>query len=232
MFLVGLTGGIATGKSTVASMFQEFGIKVIDSDVVARQVVEPGTIAWKKIKNEFGSEVILPDGMIDRQKLGKIIFSNSELRKKLNSITHPEIYKTIFWECLKLFLLGYQFVMLDLPLLYESGKMTKYIHKVVVVSCDENQQLTRLMRRNGFSEFDSLQRISAQMPLKEKCNMADFVIDNSGNYEETKKQVAEIIEKLKSSNYHWKVRFIVLSVILTLMGSVGFFVYKMIVNFS
>ncbi|XP_023225837.1 dephospho-CoA kinase domain-containing protein-like [Centruroides sculpturatus] len=106
MFLVGLTGGIATGKSTVASMFQEFGIKVIDSDVIARQVVEPGTIAWKKIKNEFGSEVILPDGMIDRQKLGQIIFSNSELRKKLNSITHPEIYKTIFWECLKLFLLG------------------------------------------------------------------------------------------------------------------------------
>lgn len=232
MFLVGLTGGIASGKSTVSSIFQEYGIKIIDSDIVARKVVEPGTSAWKKIQKEFGSNIILPNGMIDRQELGKIIFSNSELRKKLNSITHPEIYKEIFWNCLKMFLQGHQFIIVELPLLYESGKMTKYIHKVIVVSCSENQQLRRLMMRNGFSEFDSLQRINAQMPLKDKCQMADFIIDNCGTYEETKQQVKEIVEKLKSCKYHWKIRFFVLSVAFTTLGLVGCIFYKMFLNFS
>jgi len=134
MFIVGLTGGIGTGKSTVAKIFMEYGVPVIDADVIAREVVEPGKPAWIKIRNEFGDEVFLDDGQINRAKLGEIIFSDVEKRKLLNQITHPYIHRTIIWKVIKSFFWGHQFVVADLPLLYETGTFLDYLHKIIVVS--------------------------------------------------------------------------------------------------
>ncbi|XP_076748998.1 dephospho-CoA kinase [Xylocopa sonorina] len=209
MFLVGLTGGIATGKSSVAAVFNEFGIPVIDADQIARKVVEPGKPAWHKIWKEFGPEVFLDTNELDRVKLGDIIFNDVEKRKKLNAITHPHIYKEIYWQTFKYFLQGHQFVVMDLPLLFETGHMLNYLHKIIVVTCEEDLQLQRLMERTGFTEAKAKIRIAAQMSLERKANMANFVIENSGSVRDTKEQTIKVIKVLKASKYHWKLRFLV-----------------------
>ncbi|XP_013778450.1 uncharacterized protein LOC106463026 [Limulus polyphemus] len=220
MLLIGLTGGIATGKSTVANKLRDLGIVIIDADVIAREVVEPGKPAWKKIKAEFGEEILLPNGELNRPLLGEVVFSEPDKRRKLNSITHPQIYKEIFWKCLKMLISGHQYVILDLPLLFESGKMVKYVSKVIVVTCDENQQLERLMMRNNFTRNEAENRISAQLSLQEKCQMADFVIDNSGDINQTHKQVHQVVSQLNQSYGHWKLRGILLGATLTFCGLV------------
>lgn len=217
MYLVGLTGGIATGKSTVTSILRSLNVEVIDADQVARDVVEPGTAAWKKIRREFGTDVILENGQIDRPLLGRIVFSDPARRKLLNSITHPEIYRAIGWKCLQLFLSGHQFVVVDVPLLYETKAMLPYMTKVIVVSCSPEQQLQRLMKRNDFDEQEAESRIRAQLPLSEKCAMADFVVDNRKDEDNTRRQVEDIVAKLQSSYAHWKLR----SVLILLAGIVG-----------
>lgn len=211
MFLVGLTGGIATGKSTVSGMFSELGVVVIDADLIAREVVQPGQKAWKQIKSEFGNEVLKMDasGEIDRVKLGDIVFNDREKRRRLDAITHPEVYNKIFWMVIRCFFQGHQFVILDLPLLMESAATLEYIYKVIVVSCDEDQQLNRLMSRNGLPESDAQKRIKAQMPLDLKCQRAHIVIDNSGSMAETRHQVQLVCKTLRRSNHHWKLRLII-----------------------
>nr|XP_018904853.1 PREDICTED: dephospho-CoA kinase domain-containing protein [Bemisia tabaci] len=206
MFIVGLTGGIATGKSTVSHMIRELGVPVIDADVIARKVVEPGTPGWREIKKVFGNSVLLPTGEINRQTLGDIIFSNSEKRRLLNEITHPRIHRLMMWDAFTKFLQGYQFVVIDTPLLFESGAMLSYIHKIIVVTCEEDLQLQRLIERNSMPESRAKQRIKAQMPLEEKCNRANFVIENSGSLTDTKDQVGRIVATLKASRFHWKIR--------------------------
>lgn len=134
MFIVGLTGGIATGKSTVCDVFREHGIPVIDADVAARKVVEPGRKAWHLIKKEFGDAVFHKDGQLNREILGEIIFDSVEKRRKLNEITHPEIYSEMFWAAVKCFFQGHQFIVMDLPLLFESGSMLDYLYKIIVVT--------------------------------------------------------------------------------------------------
>ena len=220
MFLVGLTGGIATGKSTVSKNLQELGIPVIDADQVAREVVEPGKPAWRKIKETFGDAVITADGAIDRAVLGEIIFNNAEKRKKLNAITHPHIYKAIFRKCISLMLSGNQFAVLDLPLLFESGYMVPFLHKIIVVRCGAVQQLERLMARNALSRQDAEVRINSQMSLDEKCARAHYVIDNSGDPESTLDQVVQIVDELQSSWTHWKYRAIIATGIVIAAGSV------------
>ncbi|XP_068987440.1 dephospho-CoA kinase isoform X3 [Bombus flavifrons] len=206
---IGLTGGIATGKSSVAAIFHEFGIPVIDADQIARKVVEPGKPAWHKIRKEFGSEMFLDTNELDRTKLGDIIFNDVEKRKKLNAITHPEIYREIYWQTFKYFLQGHQFIVMDLPLLFETRHMLNYLHKIIVVTCEEDLQLQRLMERSGFSEAKAKLRIAAQMSLERKAEMANFVIENSGNVHDTREQTIRIINVLKASKYHWKLRFLV-----------------------
>ncbi|XP_016327489.1 dephospho-CoA kinase domain-containing protein-like [Sinocyclocheilus anshuiensis] len=120
MFLVGLTGGIASGKSTASSQLKELGCPVIDADVVARKVVEPQSPAYRLIVQHFGQEILLDNGEIDRQKLGQIIFSSPKKRRLLNSITHPEIHKEMFKQILLYFIKGYRYVVLDVPLLFET----------------------------------------------------------------------------------------------------------------
>ncbi|OAD62605.1 Dephospho-CoA kinase domain-containing protein [Eufriesea mexicana] len=209
MFLVGLTGGIATGKSSVAAVFNEYGIPVIDADQIARKVVEPGKSVWHKVRKEFGPEIFLDTNELDRKKLGDIIFNDVEKRKKLNAIMHPNIYREIYWQTLKYFIQGHQFIVMDLPLLFETGHMVNYLHKIIVVTCEEDLQLQRLMERTGCTKAEAKLRIAAQLPLERKVEMANFVIENSGSKDDTKKQTIKIINVLKASKFHWELRFLV-----------------------
>lgn len=133
MFLVGLSGGIASGKSTVVAVLRELGCAVIDADVIARQVVQPHSKAHQQILQHFGTEILLENGEINREALGNIIFSQPEKRRLLNSITHPEILKEMLKQVLKYFVLGYRYVILDIPLLFETHGLTRFMKYTVLV---------------------------------------------------------------------------------------------------
>ncbi|XP_052795949.1 dephospho-CoA kinase domain-containing protein-like [Mya arenaria] len=225
MFLVGLTGGIASGKSTVSNMFSELGVPIVDADLIAREVVEPGTPALAKIIAKFGREVLQSDGTLDREKLGAIIFADSTMRKELNRITHPEIGKAMMWKVARLFIQGNQFVILDLPLLFETRNLLSYLSYTIVVSCSAGQQLSRLQARDNYPEKEAKQRINAQMPLDEKCLLATVVIDNSNSIKETREQVLSVYQQFKSSRKHWKFRLAILAMIGVLSYSVLYFLW-------
>ncbi|XP_077979194.1 dephospho-CoA kinase domain-containing protein-like [Glandiceps talaboti] len=211
MFLIGLTGGIASGKSTVANFFRQLGCPILDADLIAREVVQPNKLAWKKIVQYFGNEILLEDGQLNRPMLGQIVFSDPAKRKVLNSITHPEIQKSMMWQIFLHFIRGHQFVILDIPLLYEGSKMIKILKEVVVVSCDEETQLQRLMQRNSFTEEEAQSRIHAQMPLRHKCQLAHHVIDNTGSIEQTQEQVEALCGRFRRYYTHWVFRLVFLS---------------------
>lgn len=214
MLLIGLTGGIGTGKSTVSNVIKSSGIDVIDGDQIAREVVEPGTRSHEAILAHFGSEVFDADKKLNREKVGKIIFSDAKKRKLLNSITHPEIYKSIAWKCFLSLWNRRRFVVLDLPLLYESGTMVRFFDAIIVSKCSPDQQLDRLMARNGFSEEEASTRIASQLDLEEKCRRADYIIDNSGTLEETEIQVKLLLERIKTLSSK---RYLVLDTFLFLL---------------
>ncbi|NXT19984.1 DCAKD protein, partial [Syrrhaptes paradoxus] len=199
MFLVGLSGGIASGKSTVVAVFRELGCAVIDADVIAREVVQPRLKAYQQIVRYFGTEILLENGEINREALGNIIFSHPEKRQLLNSITHPQIQKEMLKQIFKYFLLGYRYVILDIPLLFETKRLTKLMRHTVVVYCDPPAQLSRLMRRNGLSQAEAEARIASQLPLDEKRKLATHVIDNSGDRENTRQQVLRLHAHLEDS---------------------------------
>eukprot|EP01117_Protostelium_nocturnum_P002854 TRINITY_DN13774_c0_g1_i1.p1 TRINITY_DN13774_c0_g1~~TRINITY_DN13774_c0_g1_i1.p1 ORF type:complete len:231 (+),score=67.39 TRINITY_DN13774_c0_g1_i1:90-782(+) len=203
MKIIGLTGGIASGKSTISKFFMSKNVVVIDLDVIARQVVEPGRPAYKSIVKVFGPDVLLSSGgAIDRIKLGKIVFENENLRRKLNSITHRyiliEVFRQIFFNYLK----GKQVVILDVPLLFETG-FHRITSKNIVVYVDEQTQLERLLKRDPqLSKEDAMNRIKAQKSLEEKRKLADFVIDNTGEQEATFKQAELVSKKINPSLLH------------------------------
>ncbi|KAL5280460.1 dcakd.2 family protein [Megaselia abdita] len=206
MFLVAITGGIASGKTTVSNVFKENGITVIDADSIARQIVEPGKPAWKKIKEVF-PEVIDGNGELNRDALGKLIFNDIEKRRILNQITHPEIHRRIFLDICKNFVCGTNYVILDLPLLFETGIFLGFIHKIICVNCDQEEQINRLIARNSLSFEDAEKRVKSQMPLEEKCEKSHFVIDNSGSTESTRIEAEKILEVLNDCRQHWWIRF-------------------------
>ncbi len=164
---IGLTGGIASGKSTVSAMMRELGLPVIDADEAARAVVRPGEDAYRQIVAAFGPGILQTNGEIDRAKLGAIVFNNEEERKKLNAIVHPAVRQKMLAEKEALVRSGAKTVVLDIPLLFESG-LTSWVDKVLVVYVDDDIQLRRLMERNGFTEEEARARIRAQWPLAEK----------------------------------------------------------------
>ncbi|WP_318508067.1 dephospho-CoA kinase [Bacillus sp. T3] len=190
--IIGLTGGIASGKSTVSMMLKELNIPVIDADEEARLAVEKGEKAYLEIVAYFGEEILLADGSIDRLKLGSIIFPNEDKRAILNSIVHPAVRENMLRKKEQYLIAGYEFIVLDIPLLFES-KLTHMVEKVIVVYVDEQTQLARLMERNGFSEEEAMARIASQLPLKDKLTLADAVIDNNGSIDDTKKQLINIL---------------------------------------
>jgi len=195
MMRIGLTGGIACGKSTVSNMFRERGALIIDADVIAREVVEPGKEAWQKIIECFGREILLENQEIDRAKLGSIVFTDEKARQQLNAIVHPAVRKRMNELALAGEAAGKPLIIFDIPLLFES-KLEHLVEKIIVVYCPEEKQLERLMKRNGFSEIEAMNRIKSQISIEEKKKKGDFVIDNSGSIEETEKQVDAIYSRL------------------------------------
>jgi len=191
--VIGLTGGIASGKSTVAQMFQQCGITVVDADVIAKEAVEQGMPAYQKIVETFGQGVLLETGDIDRRKLGEIVFANEEKRLQLNAIVHPEVRKMMIKQRDEAIRAGERFVVLDIPLLYESG-LEHLTDKVIVVWVPKELQLERLMKRNRFNEDEALNRIHAQHSLDEKKKRADAVIDNSGSLKDTEAQLHQLLD--------------------------------------
>ncbi|ELK47271.1 dephospho-CoA kinase [Halobacillus sp. ACCC02827] len=192
--VIGLTGSIASGKSTISAMFKELGIPVVDADVISRKVVEPGEAAYTRIVEAFGSDILLEDRTIDRKKLGGVVFSNEEKRKELNGIVHPEVRKEMVRqrECYKEE--GHRAVVLDIPLLFES-KLTDYVEKTLVVYVEEETQLRRLMERDQSTSEDAEARIASQIPVKKKAALADAVIDNNGSVEQSFDQLKDILQR-------------------------------------
>lgn len=192
--VIGLTGSIASGKSTVSSMFKELEIPIIDADQISRDVVEPGEGALQDIIKEFGKEILLPDGTLDRKKLGSIIFTDTDKRAKLNAIVHPAVRNRML-ELKEAYInAGEECVVMDIPLLFES-KLTHMVDKVLVVYVDEEVQLQRLMNRDSSSKEEALQRIHSQIPVKEKVKLADATIDNNGSKENTFAQLKDVLNK-------------------------------------
>jgi dephospho-CoA kinase len=195
MKVVGLTGGIASGKSIVSGMMADFGAKIIDLDQIAREVVEPNKPAWQEIIEYFGEKILLSDRTIDRKKLGEMIFANSEAREKLNEITHSRIVRELFKLIERYRREKQVLVVVDAALLFET-KMDGWLKPVIVVSANEEKQIKRLQDRDGYRREQALKRIQAQMPLKEKVRHADYVINNSGSWEDTRKQVETVWKKI------------------------------------
>jgi dephospho-CoA kinase len=196
--LVGLTGGIASGKSTVATMLRELGAKIINADDLARAIVQPGKEAWKEIVAAFGTEVLRPDRAIDREKLRTTIFQDAAARKRLDSITHPRIRALAQARAQELAAKGAAIVIYEAPLLFEK-EAHLWLRPVILVACDDFLQRRRLKARDRLNDAEIEQHIKAQMPLSEKRALADFVIENNGDLEDLKKQVKEVWTKLANS---------------------------------
>lgn len=192
--VIGLTGSIASGKSTVSNMFREKGIPVIDADIISREVVERGENAYHDIIETFGEEILQKDGSLDRKALGAIIFADEAKRKLLNAIVHPAVRERLLSRRDALLEGGARCVVLDIPLLFESG-LADYADRTLVVYVDEATQLARLMERDQSGEDEARKRIGSQMPLNQKVKLADAVIDNNGTKENTLKQLDALLQK-------------------------------------
>lgn len=197
MVIIGLTGSIATGKSTVSTMLRDAGMPIIDADVVAREVVEPGTHTLEAIKLAFGPGVI-ENGVLNRSQLGNIVFDNQSELQRLNAIMQPAIRSVMadkinFWRTQHVPVL-----ILDIPLLFEREYDKNYhVDKIIVVSADPEVQLARLKSRDSLDERQAKNRMRTQMPIAEKVARADYVINNNGDKSQLKAQVDDLIEKLK-----------------------------------
>jgi dephospho-CoA kinase len=196
----GLTGNIGTGKSTVAWMFEELGVPVIDADEIAHEVIAPQTPAWKQIFEHYGKTVLLADDVIDRKILAQIIFQDQEERKFLESVIHPHVKKEIEQRVIKLSRNGHPFVIAEIPLLYEAG-WEKLFDAVIVVRCNEEQEIERCSQKFGFDREETLLRLRAQYPLERKVAAADRVIDNDGGLEETKVQVTRLHQEMVKGKF-------------------------------
>jgi dephospho-CoA kinase len=195
--LLGVTGGIATGKSTVSKMLEKLGAPLIDFDVLARNVVEPGKPAWKDIADYFGRQVLLDDQTIDRKKLSDVVFRDLEKRKKLESFTHPRIFEEFYNQVGDIAArIPEPVIQADIPLLIELNLQYRF-DKLLLVFIPREMQVQRLMKRDGISREAAENILKAQLPIDEKIGFADFVIHNEGTLEETRMQVEEVWKKLK-----------------------------------
>jgi dephospho-CoA kinase len=190
--LVGLTGGIATGKSTVSEIFGRLGCVIIDADVLAREVVAPGEPALAQIAAEFGPDALQADGTLDRKKLGAIVFADAERRKRLEQITHPAIRDRYLQRLADLEAQGFAGIVLwDAPVMIESGGY-RAMDALVVVATDEATQSARLRARDGIADAEAERKIRSQMPVAEKAKLANYVIDNAGDRAATEAQVRAV----------------------------------------
>jgi dephospho-CoA kinase len=193
MKILGLTGGIGSGKTVVGEMFARLGAEIIDADQLAREVVEPGQPALEEIVQRFGSDILQPDGRLDRARLGGIVFADASARAALNAITHPRIRQRME-DAIAARKDRAGVLVLVIPLLYESAR-TGLVEEVIVVWVDPQTQFRRLIERGGLTAEQARQRIEAQMPLDEKRALADDVIDNRGSLADTQRQVEAIYRR-------------------------------------
>jgi len=199
--ILGVTGGIASGKSTVVNMLRELGVPAIDFDLLARQAVEPGKPALRKIVDYFGEQVLQKNGSLDRKKLSKIVFQNPEKRKNLESFTHPVIYEEYFRQVSKIAEKNPgAIIQAEIPLLFELN-LQSMVDKTLLVHIPREKQIKRLTRRNNISEAEAATILNAQMPIDEKLEHADFVVRNENSSDETRKQLESIWQSLKKMQH-------------------------------
>jgi dephospho-CoA kinase len=196
MLRVGLTGGIATGKSYCLARFATLGVPVVDADLLARDAVAPGSRALADVATRFGASILLPDGSLDRAALGRIVFTDRAARTDLEAIVHPEVYRRI-GEWFAARPPATRLAIADIPLLFETGHEHDF-ERVIVAACDPQQQLRRLMQRDSLSEAEARARLNAQWPVEEKVARADYVIRTDGSVADTDSQVRTVYEMLNA----------------------------------
>lgn len=192
--VLGLTGSIATGKSTVAGLFAREKIPIVDADLIARQVIEPGQRAYNEVVQVFGRDILMDDQSINRGKLGALIFNNQQKRDQLNQIVHPVIIDQLIAERDRLIKSGHPLIVLDIPLLYEID-LVELVDQVVVVYTTAENQLARLMARDQLTEAEAKQRINSQLSIEEKKQRANYLIDNNSSKEETEAQFLQLLAR-------------------------------------
>ncbi|KAJ3429076.1 bifunctional coenzyme a synthase-related [Anaeramoeba flamelloides] len=251
MKILGLTGGIASGKSTVSKMLlskNKPNCKVahIDADQLSRDVVQKGEPGLKKIVKQFGKKVLTSEGTLNREVLGSIIFNDSQKRKQLNKIVHPLVIKRMYNQLFVNLIKGTELVILDVPLLIEVG-LNRFVHQTLLVYVDKDTQIQRLIQRNELTNEQALSRVNSQMELVKKKDYCNFVIDNSGSREQTQKQVDrffnEFVLKKTQTVSMWKKsksksylpppfvfsRVILFLLLLFVFGLIFYFVFKIII---
>jgi dephospho-CoA kinase len=197
VLLVGLTGGVCTGKSTVDGMLRELEIPVLDADAVVHELLAPGGAAVAPVLARFGPDVATEDGGVDRKALGKLVFSDDEARGRLETIVHPLVLAESERRLERMAgAAGVELVVYDAALLVETGRNRRF-DRLVVVTCTQEQQLERLMHRDGLSADDAGARIRSQLPIEKKAKLADYVIDNSGPWHETRRKVESVVRSLR-----------------------------------
>ncbi|MGM0557793.1 MAG: dephospho-CoA kinase [Myxococcota bacterium] len=196
--VVGLTGGIASGKSTVAGMFEDRGVPVIDADLIAREIVEPGEPALEEIADVFGDDVLQEDDSLDREALGSIVFGDEQARARLNAITHPRVAQRMAERARELGEEGHRWIIYDAALIVENG-IHEWLDALIVVSVDRATQVERLMRRDAIAREDAIARIDSQLPLEDKVAVADYIIDNNGTLEDTIAQVERVHARIQAN---------------------------------
>lgn len=195
--IIGLTGGIASGKSLAAEYFRELGVPVIDTDDIARQVVAPGQPAWLRIRETFGPDVFTPDGQLDRPAMARRVFIDPAARRRLEAVTHPAIFAEVDRQ---IDLLQHaspspRVIVVVVPLLFEVGAEERF-DVTVLVKASPEQQRARLQQLRGYSAEEADNRITAQLPLDEKCRRADYCLDNSGEKDALRRQVVMLLQEL------------------------------------
>jgi dephospho-CoA kinase len=203
--IVGLTGGIASGKSTVARMLTELGAIVIDADAIVHELQAPGSPLLAEIIEAFGPQILTADGALDRPALGALVFSDAEARERLGSIVHPKVGAEMLRRIAAARSSGAALIVLDIPLLFEgrargTGSAAQFaLDATILATVPEEAQVERQMERDGCDREEALRRIRAQLPLEEKQRLADYVIDNSGSRAETERQVREVVAALTAA---------------------------------
>ena len=198
MKLVGLTGGIASGKSTVAKILAQLGAAIVDADVLSREVVAPGHDGWKEIVATFGREVLQADQTLDRQKLRTHIFNNPDARKQLEAIIHPRVRSLAEQRIREHAAAGIDLIVYEVPLLFE-GKIHEWLRPVILVACDVNVQRQRLQQRDRIDAAAAQKIIDAQMSLEEKRRLADYVVENDGSLADLESQVRAVLAKIQTT---------------------------------
>ena len=198
MKLIGLTGGIASGKSTVSAILRQLGAHVIDADALAREIVKPHQPAWSEIVNSFGNEILQSDQTLDRKKLRKLVFDEPNARKHLEAITHPKIRRLAQEKIAEYAAAGAPLVVYEAPLLFETG-VHLWLRPVILVACDPAVQKRRLRQRDNLNEAEIEQHLRAQMNLDEKRKLADYVIENNGTREDLESTVNRLVQTILST---------------------------------